>query len=413
MRIVDVLTADALGAFYFDDQAALRAGRAADGFHYLGEPLTSGFSSVRMPAAIVAIGLVLEDGSVAWGDCATVQYAGAGGREPRATRDQLRDQALNVVKPQLLGWDAAPFLDNCRSMSGLLPRALQYGLSQALLGAAAACHRITATEVLCESFRQPLPDAPVPLFAQSGDERHVNVDKMLMKQVAVLPHGLINTREKFGSDGKVFRDYALWVAERARRHCGGGGYQPVLHFDLYGMAGLEFNLDIAAIASFIAALEKDLRPFQLQIETPFDFGSRDAQLEGFIALRAALEERGAATRLVADEWCDTLADVHEYTRHRAAHMVQIKMPDIGAISDSAAAVLACRTAGLGAYLGGSCAETDLSARYSVHVALATRPDMLLAKPGMGVDEALTIVGNEQQRTLATIAAQQRRAASLP
>jgi methylaspartate ammonia-lyase len=40
----------------------------------------------------------------------------------------------------------------------------------------------------------------------------------------------------------------------------------------------------------------------------------------------------------------------------------------------------------------------------VHVALAARPDVQLAKPGMGVDEALMVVANEQARTLAALAA---------
>jgi methylaspartate ammonia-lyase len=181
-----------------------------------------------------------------------------------------------------------------------------------------------------------------------------------------------------------------------------------LHFDLYGMAGLEFDGDIDGMAGYIAGLAEDLKPFALQIETPFDFRSRDAQIEGFVALRRALELRGSAVRLVADEWCDTLADVREYARHRGAHMLQIKMPDMGSIADSAEAVLHCRASGLAAYLGGSCAETDLSARYSVHVGLATQPEMLLAKPGMGVDEALSIVGNEQARVLAQIWACNRR-----
>jgi methylaspartate ammonia-lyase len=35
----------------------------------------------------------------------------------------------------------------------------------------------------------------------------------------------------------------------------------------------------------------------------------------------------------------------------------------------------------------------------VHVALATGADQLLAKPGMGVDEGLSIVTNEMARTL--------------
>ena len=59
---------------------------------------------------------------------------------------------------------------------------------------------------------------------------------------------------------------------------------------------------------------------------------------------------------------------------------------------------------MGAFLGGSYAETDLSARASVHVALATRPDLIMAKPGMGVDEAISLVENEMARTLASISA---------
>ena len=48
-------------------------------------------------------------------------------------------------------------------------------------------------------------------------------------------------------------------------------------------------------------------------------------------------------------------------------------------------------------------ETDTSARVAVHVAVATRADMLLARPGMGVDEGVMIVANEQSRLLARIA----------
>ena len=57
---------------------------------------------------------------------------------------------------------------------------------------------------------------------------------------------------------------------------------------------------------------------------------------------------------------------------------------------------------MGVLLGGGCAETDLSARVAVHVALATRPDVLVAMPGAGVDQALMLVGNEMARALARI-----------
>jgi methylaspartate ammonia-lyase len=65
-------------------------------------------------------------------------------------------------------------------------------------------------------------------------------------------------------------------------------------------------------------------------------------------------------------------------------------------------VLACHEGGVNAFLGGSCAETDISARVSAHVALATRPAIVMAKPGMGVDEGIAIVNNEIQRTLAQL-----------
>ena len=37
-----------------------------------------------------------------------------------------------------------------------------------------------------------------------------------------------------------------------------------------------------------------------------------------------------------------------------------------------------------------------------HVALATRPAWVLARPGMGIDEGLQITYNEMARTLAII-----------
>jgi len=35
----------------------------------------------------------------------------------------------------------------------------------------------------------------------------------------------------------------------------------------------------------------------------------------------------------------------------------------------------------------------------VHVAMATRPDRMLAKPGMGFDEGFMIVNNEMERII--------------
>lgn len=52
-----------------------------------------------------------------------------------------------------------------------------------------------------------------------------------------------------------------------------------------------------------------------------------------------------------------------------------------------------------AYQGGTCNETDISAKACVHAALAARPKCILAKPGMGFDEGFMITRNEMARSL--------------
>ena len=106
--------------------------------------------------------------------------------------------------------------------------------------------------------------------------------------------------------------------------------------------------------------------------------------------------------LVADEWCNTLEDLEAFLTAEAADLVQLKMPDMGSLHDTIIGIQRCRNAGVGVYLGGSCAETDLSARVSVHIAVAAQVDVMLAKPGMGVDEGYMIVANEQARLLACL-----------
>lgn len=405
MLIRDLLLADGFGAFYYDDQAAIAAGAEHDGFRYTGQPLTPGFDAVRMPARSLGIGLQLEDGSVAWGDMMTVQYAGAGGRERVFDPTAVRARVLQEIAPQLIGRRLTTFRAACAELvdGGSLPRAIRYGLSQALLQAVADMQRVTPAEVICREYALPLSAQAVPLFCQSGDERRNHTDKMILKRVAALPHGLINSAAKFGREGEAFLEYAGWVAQRVRS-LGGPQYTPILHFDLYGTAGRAFDNDLHAIAALLERAQQRVGDFRLQIETPFILGGRDAQVEGFAELKALLAQRGSPVRLVADEWCDTLDDVRAFVQRRAAHLVQIKMPDLGSLAECIEAVLVARAAGIGAYLGGSCAETDLSARLAVHVGVATQVDLLLAKPGMGVDEAITIVGNEQNRLLARLAA---------
>lgn len=409
-QIQDIILAPAMGAFFYDDQAAIRSGASHDGFDYTGSPQTPGFDRVRQPSTALSIGLVLDDAPVAWGDMVSVQYSGAAGRDPLFDPVKIADITNQYVRPRLVGREAGDASLNCEiALSdceiGALPIAIKYGVSQALLQAASYAKKCTATEVVCGIFDRPLPTSAVPIFAQSGDARHLNVDKMILKNVDVLPHGLINSEEKFGLGGEVFGDYIEWVAKRANQ-LGGENYRPLLHFDLYGWIGLGVSKDPKEVAAFVALCADRVPGFGLLIESPVDYGDRNLQIEQFARIVEEMEKLGTSAKIVADEHCNTLTDVRDFCDAKAAHIVQVKTPDVGSLLDTARALSYAKTAGVGAYSGGTSAETDISARACVHVALAMQADMMLAKPGMGVDEAICIVGNEQSRTLAQLSVSQ-------
>lgn len=406
MQIKDVLLAPGNGAFFYDDQAAIRSGASQDGFIYVGDPITPGFTSLRVPASSLSVGLVLADDIVVWGDMMGVQYSGAGGRDPLFEAAQISDLTSRVVAPRLLDVDASRYLDACAKAlepfeHKRLPLALEYGVSQALLRAAAHLNCKTMAEVVCTEFDLPLPTRRVPIYCQSGDAREINVDKMILKAVDVLPHGLINSRQKFGLGGRTFMEFVQWVATRTRE-IGHAGYHPVLHFDVYGWIGLEIGLEPQRIADFICRVADTVPGFALNIECPADFGSTHAQVENYARIVSILDNRGSSGRIVVDERCNTLEDIRLFAEAKATHLVQIKTPDVGSMADTVRAVLLCKANKVGAYVGGSCTETDLSAQTSVHISVATQADMMLAKPGMGVDEAFSIVGNEQNRLFAML-----------
>jgi methylaspartate ammonia-lyase len=417
VRITDVLAVPVRAGFFADDQAAIRAGAEHDGFGYAGAPLTPGFRSIRQPGEALSVVLVLEDGSVEFGDCAAVQYSGAGGRDPVFSAEQARADVLTSLAPLLVGTEVTGFreparaLDAVRTEDGPLHTAVRYGVSQAVLGVAARAAHRTMAEVLRDEYATGAPLTPVPLYAQTGDERWINADKMILKGVDVLPHGLFNSVGALGARGELLEEYLRWLVARIRALRPDGGYRPRLHVDTYGTPGLAFGGDLTAVAAYLARLGELCAPFELAVEHPVDAGSTAAQLAACSRLREQLARLGSGVRLVVDEWCNTLDDVRQFVAARAADVIHVKMPDLGSVADTVTALLMVRDAGLEAYCGGTCNETDRSAQVSAHVAMACSAAQVLARPGMGVDEGLMIVGNEMARTAALVAARRQVAAA--
>jgi methylaspartate ammonia-lyase len=257
-------------------------------------------------------------------------------------------------------------------------------------------------EVIAEEWGLGQPQTPVPIHAQSGNERYYNAEKMIVHRIASLPHALVDDiQTQVGGSGQEITRYLRWLSARIQS-LGEPGYEPTIHLDFHGALGTLFGQELGKMLGQIYAWELAAKPFALRVETPVIRHSRQAQIQDLRTLRNYIRVRKMSTQIVVDEWANSLDDIHAFLDAGAADMIQIKMPVLGGIHNAIEAVLACKRKGVGALLGGSYAETSQSAQLSVHAALATQPDLLMAKPGMGVDEAVSLVRNEMARTLATI-----------
>jgi len=409
MKIVDVICSPGRTGFYFDDQRAIKGGAGHDGVFYTGEPVTEGFTAVRQAGESISVMLVLEDGQIAVGDCAAVQYSGAGGRDPLFLAKDFIPIIDKYIKPELVGKEANDFRGLCKMMEAIqvegkrLHTAIRYGVSQAILDAVAKATGRLMCEVVADEYGCTVSEVPIPIFTQSGDDRYDNSDKMIIKGAQVLPHALINNIDsKLGRGGEKLLEYVAWLSNRIQTKRVNPSYSPILHIDVYGTIGAAFgNNNYKEMADYLAKLEEAAKPFHLRIEGPMDCDcDRETQVEALAGLTREIDARGINVELVADEWCNTLEDIKIFADRKAGHMVQIKTPDLGGINNTIEAVLYCKEKGIGAYQGGTCNETDRSAQVCVHCAMATQPVRILAKPGMGVDEGYMIVYNEMNRILA-------------
>ena len=408
MKIIDVVLSEGTTGFYFDDQRAIKNGAGHDGFFYTGEAVTSGFTKIRQKGESIAVMLILEDGQVAVGECAAVQYSGAGGRDPLFIAADFIPVIREKIAPKLIGRELTDFrslaqeIDQMDNDGKKFHTAIRYGVTQAILAAIAMSQHRTMAEVVRDEYATGVDIKRIPIFTQSGDDRYDNVDKMIIKEVDVLLHALFNNEEKLGKDGQKLKEYVIWLRNRIMKHKQTEDYAPILHIDVYGTIGLAFNNDFKKVADYIAELGELAKPYHLRIEGPVDVDERNAQIKALAQIDKYLAESGSDVEIVADEWCNTLEDVIEFADANAGDMIQVKTPDLGGVNNTIEALLYCRKVGKGAYSGGTCNETNRSSEVLTNIAMACGAAQCLAKPGMGVDEGFMIVNNEMNRVVALV-----------
>ena len=408
MKVRDVVFAVGRSGYFNKDLAATKAGAKPNGTILEGKPLTPGYTTIVQPGFIISVMLVLDDSQIAIGECADVIFSGLAGRDPLFVPQEHLPLLETAVRPWLVGREIDVFRANAQEIDRFevdgrrLHTALRYGLTQALLSAAALAGKVTIAEVVSREYGSSIQSSVVDILASCHRGDLLQLDRMIIKRVPILPHASFTTVGDLGPQGNVLVDYARSISARIRE-IGAADYKPRIHLDVYGTIGELIGSDPGALADYLGRVAEAARPFDLMIETPFIMQSRQQQIDLFKATRAALKTRGIKVGLIADEWCNTLDDIRVFADAAACDYVQIKTPDLGGVNNSIEAVLYCKSKGMGCCLGGTANETDLSARICAQIGLATGPDFMLSKPGIGADEGVMILSNEMSRTIALVA----------
>src|SRR5439155_24401630 len=125
----------------------------ADGFACPGKPVSPGFSKIVQPGTAISVMLLLDDRQIAFGDCVDVILSGVAGRDPLFQAEQHLPFLQTTMRDFLLGGpidrfrELAEEVDRFAQDGTRLHTALRYGITQALLHAAALANRCTMAEI--------------------------------------------------------------------------------------------------------------------------------------------------------------------------------------------------------------------------------------------------------------------------
>lgn len=408
MKVIQVICAPGRSGYMHRDLLAIKAGAKQDGMIFHGPTVTPGFRKIVEPATVISVMLVLEDGQIAFGDCADVILAGVAGRDPVFNAADHMEVMQGPVADALSGRDISTFKANAEELDRFqvagrrLHTALRYGITQALLHATSLAGHETMAEVIAREYGCTISRTPIGILASGHKDDPTQLDRMILKRFELLPHASFTVvKDHVGYKGEILHAWVKMVATRIKT-IGDADYRPRIHADLYGTLGELFSMDVEKIADYIGTLREAAAPYALLVESPMIAKTQPEQIAKFKQLRGLLKTKSIPVGIIADEWCNTLEDIGLFADAEAADFVQIKTPDLGGINNTIEAVLYCGKKGMGACLGGTANETDHSARICTHIGLACQPDFMLSKPGLGADEALMIQTNEMARTLAIL-----------
>ena len=278
--------------------------------------------------------------------------------------------------------------------------AIRYGVSQALLAAVATMQNKTPAEMVAAEYDVPGPLAAVASHAwvrpPAGDAAPA-VSALLSRQVASLGYTIAANNDKAppGVSAESVQQQVRWLQTQIA--AAGPAYEPVIHLDLRGEFGRLFDANPGKILGALVGLEQAAAPYPVRVVDPAVMDSRPAQIKILRQLKGYLRLRRMRLQLAASAWVDSSVAVADFIEAEAVHAIQLNTPQLGSLHNTIEAVLAGREQGMATLLAGNGWDDGHSARILAHVALAVRPELIIAAEGAG---GTALLDNEMARTLA-------------
>ena len=402
-HIKSLIFSEGVGSCWQEDIAAVRESWTVPGDRWKTPSSNGSMQFMRQPARVLSIGLQLESGEAARGDCLSVSFAGKSGRDQALQTSGAREalQPKNLLT-QLQNMQGRSLCDVESSLSKTFADwtpALRFGVSQALVNAVASASHKLPCDVLQEALGSAGSATSPALQGSCGSNWHDAVERMIVAGVEYLPQGQFeNLAKELGPDGSRIFSYIDWlkgrIAELGPVSLAGPNARRVITLDFHGALGQTFQGKNSSIADYIERLTQACKPFDLHVESPVVERNFEEQVAQLSELTRMLRARGSSVKIIADEWANSLDQIKILATKKVVDGIHIKMPDTGSLLESGRAVGICKAEGLFVLLGGSCTETATSARLAAHLGIATGPDALLVKPGISFDEGFSLITNE-------------------
>ena len=387
-------------------------------------------------ATVLQVGLVLSDQHIAWGDCIDVQGFSA---------EYLQKTITDHISPILIGKPASKFRDNGAGLDALietititetiqppapegvsrrnllraafeeplppavtrkyevtrpLAASVRYGISQALLEAAAYASGCSAVEMITSQYDFSLPTEMVPLYTELRPTQLKSLGRIYAYRpgaISVVYPGVDPVKE-VGERAEFSQRYTRMMKEAALAEGAPNEFKPRILHSMKGAYSTIIGESTGKTLGRLSGLDTNARPYEVIVIDPMAWPERDKQIDKMKRLVDLMRLRvNMSLKVAIHADIKTVQDVRDFVEAKAAHFVVLDPLQMGSLHAVIDGAQICRDAEIGVLIGGVSAETTRASRLTTHVALALQPDYILAKPASQV--GIVTVNNEMNRIL--------------